>query len=318
MSVITTWEATPNRLEQLWFYLLNSTQKGIAKPELAHIFSPPSLAGRGGDMGESEAGGNIFNAVLLESQTLGIIRRTSKEDGDRVTAVHPPAEAKRAEQKKQWFVDHMLELLTKPDEALRVGQEDVPFALAWLTLQSPTRPMIFGETKGVEIKNDFPKNENVFRLNASASLAQCYYWARYLGLCSVSAQQDFSGGRKATRRIVIPDPTIALRHFLPSIFNSKSELTASVFLDQLGRHCPVLERGEARKIVLSQAATPENYPSHDEVSEGTSLALLRLEADQLIAMDDHSDADNPCMLNLGSTKRRFSHIRLAGGRHGVA
>jgi len=315
MTVISTWEAVPNRLEQFWLYLVEAAPDGVALDDLTHRFSPPSLPNASTD--DSEAGGNIFSGVLQESQALGLVERR-KGETDRIVPLLLPPDRAREEQKAQWFMEQLRRVLTTPEEAEARGQTDVPLALAWLALQSPLYPLIFSETKGLEIKNAFPMNENVLGLNNQASLAQCYYWARYLGFCTITAQQTRKDGRRSSTRIIVPDPTVAIRSLLPAIFAGERELTADEFLDRLGGQCPILERGAARKIVVSQAASPGDFPGKDEFSGGTSLAMLRLEAERAIVMDDLSDAKTPCLLNLGTNKRRFSHVRLAGGSHGVA
>lgn len=315
MTVISTWEAVPNRLEQFWLYLVEAVPDGVAVDDLTHRFSPPTLGNTSTD--DSEAGGNIFSGVLQESQALGLVERRKGED-DRVVPLLPPRDTAREEQKVQWFMEQLRRVLTTPEEAEARGQADVPLALAWLALQSPLTPLIFGETKGVEITSAFPQNKNVLGLKLRSSLDQCYYWGRYLGFCTISAQQIRKDGKKNSTRIIVPDPTVAIRSLLPAIFVGERELTADVFLDRLGELCPILERGTARKIVVSQAANPEDFPGKDELSGGTSLAMLRLEAEGAIAMDDRADAKTPCLLNLGDNNRRFSHVRLTGGSRGVA
>jgi len=308
MSVIKTWEAVPNRLEQFWLYLAVNAPKGLPKSDLEQLFSPPSL-GKAGEGGEREAGGNIFTAVLSELQALGFVKRI-KEDDDSIVPFLPPDGKKSLEQKRQWFYEELRRILTTPGEAQEKGQDDVPLALAWVTLQSPDQPIFMGVPKSVEIRSAFPDNENMFGLNTDASLRQCYYWARYLGLCIFSAGKD--------GQILVPDSTAAVRSLLPAIFAGESQLAASVFLSRLGGFCPVLERGEARRIILSQAARPGDFPGEDELSGSTSLAMLRLEAKGVIGLDDRSDAIETCMIDLCSHKRRFSHVRMERKSHGNA
>lgn len=314
MSVITTWEAVPNRLEQFWLYLVDKAPNGMAVSDLAYRFSPPSLGKRGGDE-DTEAGGNIFEKILPELLALGFVERR-KED-DLIIPQLPSDNKKESKHKKQWFIDRLRRLLMTPEEAKERGQDDVPLALAWVALQSPIQPIPFGEARSVEIGSAFPGNENFFRLNTDASLRQCYYWARYLGLATVSVRLERKGGKMVYTQTTVPDPTVLLRSMLSAIFEDETELTSSAFLNRLGRRCPVLERGEARRIILSQAARADDFPGDDELSEGTSLAMLRLQSEGLIAVDDRSDARELGIICLGSYKQRFSHVRLEGGNHGT-
>jgi hypothetical protein len=315
VSVISTWEAVPNRLEQFWLYLVNAAPKGLPKSELAHLFSPPSL-GMAQNDGDEEAGGNIFSAVLQESKALGLVEL--RETDGAIIPLLPPLEHKNTQHKIQWFRNRLRSLLTTPEKSNEKGQDDVPLALAWLALQSPLHPFFFGKSLSVEIESAFPGIKDAFKLNKTANLQQCYYWARYLGLCTFSVQQDRGDGRLTSMRIILPDPTVAIRSLLPIIFDGKTELTASEFLNRLGSICPVLERGEARKIILSKAAHPGDYPKDDELSEGTSLAMLRLEEQNTFSLGDHADALEPCMIIVGGHKKRFSHVRWEGGGHEVA
>lgn len=307
MSVISTWEAVPSRLEQFWLYLAINAPKGLPKSELEHLFSPPSL-GKSGDTEGGEAGGNIFNGVLGELKSLGFVEQVEKDDS--VVPLLPPDEKKKPEQKRQWFFEELRRIVTTPDEAKEKKQDMVPLALAWIALQSPDQPIPFGVAKSVEIISAFPHNEKMFGLNTDASLRQCYFWARYLGLCTFSAGKG--------KEILVPDATAVVRSLLPAIFADTRQLPADDFLSRLGVLCPVLERGEARKIVLSQAAQPENFPGEDELAGSSSLAMLRLEIEGLISLDDQSDARKPCILDLCTHKRRFSHVRLEGKAYGNA
>lgn len=308
MSVITKLSAVPNRLEQFWLYLAVNAPKGMPKPALEHLFSPPSL-GKGGDGEGGDAGGNIFNAVLSESQALGFVAQAEKDYA--IVPLLPPDGKGSLEQKRQWFFEELRRIVTTPVEAKEKKQEDVALALAWVALQSPDQPISFGATQSGRIDSAFHHNETHFGLNTTARIQQCYYWARYLGLCTFSVGKD---GKPS----VVPDSTAAVRSLLPAIFGDTHELTASMFLSLLGNHCPVLERGEARRNLLSLALRPQGFPKDDELSGGTGLALLRLEAKGVIELDDRSDALEPCMITVCSCERRFSHIRLGGGGRGNA
>lgn len=312
MSVISSVEAVPNRLEQLWLYLTEHATKGISEEELKHTFSPPSLGKRNED-GESEAGGNIYSSVLRESLAIGLaIRDETKRK------IFPGMTPTVKTSPNTWLTNQLRQKLTSPEAASELDQGDVPYALAWLSLLPPQIPVVFSDSRALDIKRDFPKNDRGFGITNNNNLHQCYYWGRFLGLANISFKYTTSSGKKITQRTVIPDPTCAIHSLLPTIFSGEKELTASTFLDRLGQSCPVLERGEARKFVISQAAYPEAFPSDDELSGGTSLAMLRLEAEKVITLEDRSDAQNPCMMAPGATKPRFSHIRLEGGNHSDA
>lgn len=314
MSVISTWEAVPSRVEQLWRFLADAGEKGVPEDRLAFFFSPPSM-----DKEEetAQAGGNIHTGVLAESLKLGLLERIEDGVGDRIkVAVSPPKGIKKS-QVGSWFVDHLRWLLTSPEEAVAKNQDQVPLALAWFTLQSPLFPLPFSKNLAHKLKDEFPENDNGLGLKDNASLQQGFYWARYLGLCTFIAQPK-RGSSSGAERIVVPDPTRALRRLVPVVFEDETELPALEFLDRLGELCPILEHGEARRQLMKQASDPSRFPSLDTVSPATSLALARLKEEGIIAITANDDAPNPCIQSInGTEKSSFSHVSYKGGRNGV-
>src|SRR5690606_7874588 len=61
MSVITTWEAVPNRIEAVARYV--RTHRGISTDELYELLSPSTLA----------TSSNVVSRVVQESRRLGVI-----------------------------------------------------------------------------------------------------------------------------------------------------------------------------------------------------------------------------------------------------
>ena len=313
MSVISSWEAVPSRIVQMWDFLVSQGEKGIKHIELINIFSPSSLHS---DDEKAKTGGAIFTNVRKECLALGLIGRHENEDEEVLAAITIPPENLNGDAVTKWYADHLFKLLTSPSLAADRGQEQVPFALAWISLQSPAIPLAFSETQAVALQTDFPNEEAGFSLKNFSNLQQAYYWARYLGFCTFSSQPK-QGGR-GYEAIITPDATGVLRRLLPLIFEDESRLSARDFLMRLGQCCPVLERGEAREHVVQAAVPGKNFPDQDIVSGGTSLGIKRLQAEGLLHLEDLSDAVNPGSLSIdGKTKERFSHIGFIGDRHDV-
>ncbi|UPK63606.1 hypothetical protein MYP14_23400 [Rhodococcus pyridinivorans] len=105
---------------------------------------------------------------------------------------------------------------------------------------------------------------------------------------------------------IVPDPTVAVRDTLPNIFESAIELTADDFVDKVGAHLPVLDRGRYREFVIQNWKRPAVEVRG--ITAPLTEAIDRLSTEGVILVDDRADAARVVKSD-GST---FSHVRIGG------
>lgn len=308
MSVVTSLTVVPNRVVQMWRYLLRFDSIGLSKDDLAHAFSPPGVGKSSQE--DDAAGGDIFKEVLKESVALGLVSKMELGELESyVAGVEPPTTGISEAKLMIWIKDYLLEMLSTPGKARSHGQENLPLSLTWLLLQDPITPLKWGESHRSKIDEMFPNHE-AFDLTVHARFQNFIYWAWYLGLCTVVGD--------SSAKLIIPDPTQAIFRLLPHIFSDQQECSGVEFLDRLGQLCPVLEHGEARNELEGLVDSQIMFPKSDALSKSTSLAVLRLEARGLLQLLDVSDAHQTVILSLNpENSKRISHVRYLGGVHAI-
>ena len=293
MSVITSVTAVPSRLTIVWTYLLERGADGIEDDELASLVRPVSLQRRRGD--DSELGSDaMFNEVISEMQSLGIVTRT--EEG--LLALAPDAPTKR----ESTLVQYMERVLLDPGLAVAHGQRAFAQAIAWLLTRDPHQPLPWaGGYRGV-VSEDCGEESGSFDLTDEARSQQFVHWAVFLGF----AWRLTTVGQDA----VFPDPTAALARNLPALIPSKGKLVVAELMASLAERLPVMEGGGAREEVEALLPTDRRRPER-QLSRSTSLALERLEARGLLSMERMDDA-LAFNLDRGVEQRAVSHVTWRG------
>ncbi len=113
-------------------------------------------------------------------------------------------------------------------------------------------------------------------------------WMPYLGFARVTSRWDI-------------DPTDALRDTLPEVFGSASRLIAAEFLERAASTLPVLDGGKYRQnveSVLKESSWPKPEPG--SLSTSLSRALLRLEREGTIKLEQLSDTGKVQFLSVGT------------------
>jgi hypothetical protein len=130
-------------------------------------------------------------------------------------------------------------------------------------------------------------------------------WSRYLG---------FATGESSSFQI---DPTIAVRSILPSIFESRIEISAHEFLEEVAIRLPVLDfgryRAEVEGVLNSQVW---RKPADGHLSSSLSFALRRLALDNIIYLEGKADAGSSYRLT-GKNYRTwvgFESVRWNGAK----
>ena len=153
-----------------------------------------------------------------------------------------------------------------------------------------------------KIIKDLTEHTDGLELTNTSSWQQFIYWCEYLGFVN---KISISG-----ETFISPDPTTAVKEELKVNFKKNITLTIKDFLIKLSANLPVLEYGYVRDKIEPMLRDGLVLPI-DTLSYSTSLAILRLEQQNIIALESKSDADI-ITLQDGINNRRISHIRYLG------
>ncbi len=291
MSVVTTVEAVPSRLRLIFDYFCAKTHSETLE-RIENLMSPPVLR-HGGDDGDNPA--VMFRNTLREAYSLKMV-----EENDGKLRFASELQDKKRKDIDTLFVDWIEPRLLNPSINAEFQQENVALAFAWLLMQSPLRPLQFGENHAGLIRQQFGEGADVFDLTNKERFQNLAYWARYLGYCTLIGD-----------RSVVADPTCALARWLPRIFATEKELSIDSLLRELATKVPVLEDGAIRRRLEGDLVANSLQRDPQRLSQSTSLALTRLAERGKIAFKDLSDAKNR-ILDLGDKMQRVSHVVLLG------
>lgn len=294
MSVVTTVEAVPNRLRLIFHYFCAKTQAESLE-RIENLMSPPALR-HGSDAGDGDNPAAMFRNILREAYALKMV-----EESDGKLRFVGTLLDKRRQDIDTLFIDWVEPRLLSPGVNADCQQENVAPAFAWLLMQSPMRPMSFGDNYAGLIREQLNDIADVFDLTNKERFQNLAYWARYLGYCTLIGN-----------RAVVADPTGALVRWLPRVFANENEMTIDNLMRELALKIPVLEEGSVRRHLDDLATDAPRYDPR-RLSQSTSLALKRLAERGRIAFKDLSDAQNR-ILDLGDRTQRVSHVVLQGGK----
>jgi hypothetical protein len=186
------------------------------------------------------------------------------------------------------------------DEAEFSGASDLTRALAWMLIQDPFNfPNTLEEVESLQSKQGIEPKPfvNNTRWNGFEE------WSVFLGMAIVA------GGR------LTPNPALALSCFLDEIVNGRSELSQAEFLEGVAATFPVLDGGYLRRKVEEEIKNPWSIMAPTDLSPSLSMALLTLEAQQVLRLEMRSDAPSRTLLGVQSRAfRSFSHVSFAGGQ----
>ena len=279
MSVVTTWESVPNRIEAVARYL--SEHRNVTNDELFAVFSPPSLT----------SSDNLISRVVSETQRLGIIERDDKQRW-KLTA-----RAAAAKNSKELIG----QILLSPESTEDTGQSWVAPSIAWFLTQDPREPLDIGANWRSRVGRDFRSESTDFDLKNQASCEQFAYWVVYLGF----------GWRlpKGDGETLVPDPAVALQSTLRATMQVGELIPIGEAIERVATVCSVLEGGEVRQNVEDRLNSERQRPD-GRLSRSTSLALARLESTKVVSMPSPLADAIVTVLDLWPERRRVSHIRL--------
>lgn len=289
MSIISTLEATPNRLKLIFSYL--DGIKSEEKKRLLAIAGPKPLRAR-----VEQSGGNTVAKPVAEALQMGLL----VEDGERIrVARNLSPDRRRLLGFDEAFSEHVEDLLFDTTSPGWNSQRTVAPAIAWLLIGSPRRPFEWSGNPRTLLTEQLGEGDN-YLLTNPANWQNFAYWARALGYCT------FIG--VGAKQFVVPDPTAALRRHLREILPDELSITIAETISRVAQRCPVLEQGWAREEVEARSVLPPR--EHTRLSETTSFALRRLASAGDIKLLALPDAEVR-VLNCGDAIDRVSHIAKA-------
>lgn len=300
MSIMTTWEAVPNRLYSFYASLVDLAS-GEDRERFEALATPSSLRNKSEE--EEAVPTNLFSNALREAVNVGLIEVV--DDRIRVTE-HARSYTKSTANKEEAFRRFMSDILLDEGKAGAAQQSGFIATLAWFLTKSPFRPTNFKADPTSELKADLGDKIADTGISAIADYQNFLYWARFLGFATIVGGRDSEASRDG--RYIIPDPVSALRTALPAIMSDQADLGIEQFVSRLAAILPVFEGGKVRKDIIRSPEAARTGAIGTKLSQATSLALQRLESSQLLEL--RRDADAPIIiLDLGCTERRVSHVR---------
>jgi hypothetical protein len=293
MSIITTWEAVPSRLYSLFASLVDALS-GEDREKFEAIATPPSLRNKSEE--EDATSTNLFSNALREAVAMGLVEMA---DGKLRVTDRARSFTKTYEDKEQAFRRFMLDVLLDETKAAAADQSSFMAALAWFLTKSPFKPISFKADPNADLKVDLGDKAAQTGLNVIANYQNFLYWARYLGFATIVGGRDGEADRDG--RYIFPDPIDVIKAVV------QKEVPVEQFVARLAAIFPVFEAGAVRQRMVSSPDGVGSGAVGTKLSQATSLALQRMESNQVLNL--RRDADAPMIiLDLGRTERRISHI----------
>lgn len=179
---------------------------------------------------------------------------------------------------------------------------DFTKAVSWALAQDVyTMPSTYSQVEAIEQRQIRDTSRRIFQNNTRWNGLRA--WAPFLGFGWTA-----KGSNNAD--LFSPDPTVAVRDSLASVFQRDQELPAAEFLLRLSNILPVLDGGNYRRDVEASLSSESwQAPKAHEVSTSLSRAILRLHLEGSITLPPpRGDADKMDLLGQGRVMRTFSHV----------
>jgi hypothetical protein len=181
------------------------------------------------------------------------------------------------------------------EEAESSNAADLTRALAWALAQDPfSFPAVYKD--GVEVLQHSqgirpPVFVNDTRWQGFAE------WAVFVGVAWVGS------------KVFVPSPAFAVRSMLKEVFRGVKELPHADFFERLAICLPIVDGGKYRELVERQVAAPWRKQLVNEISPTLSSALLTLEAEGTLRLEQRSDASARMLIGrTGRELRSLSHV----------
>lgn len=123
-------------------------------------------------------------------------------------------------------------------------------------------------------------------------------WASFLGLIRLEP----GGGQNP---LIIPDPTKAIKIFLPDILKKNEQIEAPKLIDKLAEKLPVIDGGNYRKQLEKKLNAGNSVwikLPKNQLSQSLSFALVRLMKSGILEAEDKADAEKKVTLTARDNK----------------
>jgi hypothetical protein len=276
MSILIALEAVPNRIQLLGRTI--SVEGPMSRGDLQAFIQ--------------QTDSNQFNNIVREAIRLDFL----KEDNEHVLSLAVPEEvANVTEEFRSFCFDRLVTSVAENKD------EDSSFAraVAWF-LNRPIFPQLrWGEEFRQYIDKDL-QGDDFFDLTNKERAQMFGYWAQFLGFMEWSV---FDGATYCSA-----DPTRAIEMIAKSTLKPGAAVALGTFLSELSNKAPVLEGGVIRKEIEGRSRGRRDGL---ELSQTTSLALLRLKLKGSLSLDMASDAEAWSICVASDTPISVSHLTLS-------
>ena len=284
MSVVTTWEAVPNRIETVVRYL--SQRTSVSTSELYDVLSPPSL----------REARTVVSRVVDEASNLGLVRRDDEDRWSLATGIEAGTDVR----------NHIRHTLLTPELAERAKQPWVAPAVAWFLTRDISESLVVSENWHTRVERDCPDVGTAFELVNMGSCQQFAYWVVYLGF----GWRLATGTREARAdEVLVADPSAALKSALHATLKPGETLPISEAISRVSDVCSVIEGGRVRESVENELVA-ERRRTAGQLSRSTSFALARLTEQGVIELPPAPSDARVMTLDLWPEPQPVSHIRL--------
>lgn len=276
MSLLSTFEAMPARLEGMYRFLARNSN-GVAKQDLFHAMMPPSTTNE-----TTNAPRVIVDRTMKEGAAIGLWNVDDKQVHLITDRPETSSDSVRAViESHLWGEDGI--------------NDDLGYAIAWLLTHDPVDgAWTQSRVETAVVSTRWADETGISRKGRYGAFRD---WAMYLGFAWNLDHNGVPG--------LMPDPTSHLRRRLPAIINEpEKEMRFAEFIDTLGEVSPVLDGGRFRKEVEQES---RSRPPK-QVSASMAFALDRLRSEGIITMKEKADDPDPRVVKRGAKTNRVSHI----------
>jgi len=256
---------------------------------------------------DGKAGSDILTASLTTCEEIGLVRRTGS-----TFELHPDLlDVQRADGDAQTFRATIRQLVlgrAVNDDlwGSDTGMRDFTRAICWyLTLDAVRAPGQYDDAEDVPGASQLQsvtlaEDDRVFR--NENRWPQFGRWAPFLGLATLGARRG--------KIWLQPDPTVAVRDGVRSLFRQRSEWPIRAVIGALATESPVLDGGRYRTAVEQRMTSGAR--GSDTISPSLALALTRLRLERVIAIHSRPDADTMVWTTVDGQEVRVSHLEITG------
>jgi hypothetical protein len=278
-----------------------SDRDEVTYVDMAHSLRPTSLVS-----GKDDA----LRASLNVARDIGLLNSTGEFRAEALTVRCQLSELARS-QRDRWYSDPVkfrvlvrsaLQAKAVDDIAQDETPSDVAVGLAWLLAQDPARPLAQAYRAGAEKALRDQKLDSF--IGTEEQWRAFLRWAQALGCATLASSSQ-------GRRLVLPDPTGAIREELPAV--GPDGLAAAEFRDALIKSLPILDGGRISDYMSSVRVASRDPRGDAMAGPAFSFALRRLHKRQVICLLQEADATYRVTCVLDGERWAFDRVTYPAG-----